>query len=277
MATTSEPAARLLWYTFNVLCFVLGAWWWTIAWRSRVTRLDGSAWLHDRALWAALLAILLPLQTNFEHQNMNPLLLALTGGAACALTRQRAVAAGSLIGFAAAIKVFPALLIVYFGLRRLWRPLAASVAVVATLTALPLLVYGREGFTQQLARWLEVGTGGWPTRGANQSLIAAIDRIVFSTPPAVRRAADGTLPLTIYVVAAAALLAAAWPILGARRRQATVVPEMAAMTTLAVLLSPIAWDHYWVLLLPAFLVVYTASSRELLGGPPLSLSPPLRC
>jgi len=37
------------------------------------------------------------------------------------------------------------------------------------------------------------------------------------------------------------------------------------VTTLAILLSPIAWDHYWTMLFPAFLILYDSSDDALLG------------
>ena len=37
-------------------------------------------------------------------------------------------------------------------------------------------------------------------------------------------------------------------------------------TILAILLSPIAWDHYWMMMLPAFLVVYVAAQKRRRGS-----------
>ena len=42
-----------------------------------------------------------------------------------------------------------------------------------------------------------------------------------------------------------------------------IARELAIVTGLAVLLSPVAWDHYWVLLFPAFLV----ANEETRGRP----------
>jgi len=269
VAEVSEPTARLLWYGLNVLCLVVGVSCWVLAWRETLERTQRSHLANHWTIWAALLAILLPLQTNFEHQNMNAVLLVLIGGAAWLLLQRHAAAAGALIGVATALKAFPALLIVYLAARRLWVPLSVALATAFVLTALPLLVYGSEGFTQPLMRWLQLGTQGWPTRGANQSLIAALDRVIAGAPEGVHTASQAPAELMIFLVIAIALVSAALPIIFGRGAEATLVPEIAAVTTLAVLLSPIAWDHYWVLLFPAFLVVHTASSRELLGRPAL--------
>jgi hypothetical protein len=57
-------------------------------------------------------------------------------------------------------------------------------------------------------------------------------------------------------------------ILARTRGLATAIPsEVAAVTLLAVLLSPIAWDHYWTLAFPAFLILYNSNDDALLGRP----------
>ena len=48
-------------------------------------------------------------------------------------------------------------------------------------------------------------------------------------------------------------------------QHASDAEEMAIVLGLAVLLSPIAWDHYWVLFFPAFLLALVA--RERVPGP----------
>jgi hypothetical protein len=47
--------------------------------------------------------------------------------------------------------------------------------------------------------------------------------------------------------------------------RAGVAVEMTAVTVLAILLSPIAWDHYWTLLFPAYLIVFDSREPRLLG------------
>ena len=46
------------------------------------------------------------------------------------------------------------------------------------------------------------------------------------------------------------------PLATASKNDSTVPHELAAATVLVVLLSPVAWDHYWVLMFPAFLIAY---------------------
>ena len=69
------------------------------------------------------------------------------------------------------------------------------------------------------------------------------------------------------VTDAALLLVAALVVILVRtpRRRMAVPCEIAAVTVLAILLSPIAWDHYWTMMFPAFLILYDGRDERLLG------------
>jgi hypothetical protein len=224
-------------------------------------------------LFAPLLAILLPAQTNFEHQNMNALLLALLAGATWQLTLGSTVIAGVLIGTATALKAFPALLILYLAARRYWAAaIAATVSAFVLSVVVPRVVYGANGFSQLAQDFWRLGHSGWPVRGNNQSLIAAIDRLAlgFSATDFDRAGVrvTGDAPTSILLFAGlAVLLAAALNVILVRttRRQTMIPCELAAVTVLAILLSPIAWDHYWLLMFPAFLILYDSRDERLLG------------
>jgi hypothetical protein len=260
-------AGKLLWHFVNIATLVAGVWltagaWWSI--RDRL-RLQPQPWFP--LLLAPLFAVLLPLQTNFEHQNMNTLLLALLAAATWQLTIGSAVWAGLLVGIATAMKAFPALILIYLGVRQQWRALTAASTTAVFLSALPVFVYGIDGYWQLIADFLRLGRSGWPVRGNNQSLVAAIDRYVTGfTADGVRSAADAPLAFTIFIAAAVLLSVFLLVVLVRTRFTVAAVPiEIAAVTILAILLSPIAWDHYWTLLLPAFLIFYEAGSPRLLG------------
>ena len=85
--------------------------------------------------------------------------------------------AGLLIGAAAALKAFPALLILYFAARRYWTAALAAAASAVMLTLTPLISYGVAGLSDLLQTFWRLANSGWPIRGNNQSLIAAVDRL----------------------------------------------------------------------------------------------------
>ena len=79
----------------------------------------------DSIPFAALLLASNPLAQQVVEGQMNLVLLALVTGAWAADRQERSLVAGSLIGLAAALKLFPALLVVYFVARRRWWAVAS--------------------------------------------------------------------------------------------------------------------------------------------------------
>jgi Glycosyltransferase family 87 len=273
VASRNPVAAKLLWHALNLACLGLGVWLSVKTWMAvrGATGLASRSWLP--MIFAPLLAILLPLQTNFEHQNMNALLLALVAGATWQLTLGSAAVAGLLIGTATALKAFPALLILYLAARRHWSAFTTAVASALVLSvAVPIQIYGASGFSSLAKDFWRLGNSGWPIRGNNQSLVAAVDRLTMGPLAAgvdrsgVRVPSDAPLAIALVLAVAILLIGTLVVILWKTRRRSASIPiEAAAVTTLAILLSPIAWDHYWTMLFPAFLIVHDSSDDALLG------------
>jgi len=94
IAAVHVGLSRILWYIANVAFLLAGVWCWTKA-------ILPNRFSSARQLWSSsevllpFFAIALPAQTNFEHQNMNPLLLAITGIGA--LANNRTIAALLLV------------------------------------------------------------------------------------------------------------------------------------------------------------------------------------
>ena len=197
----------------------------------------------------SLLAVVLPLQTNFEHQNLNVVLLALAGGASLAASRRRDLLAGGLVGLAAALKVFPVLAIGYLrdtpivargggggGGRDRVHPVGSAVRVA--------------GLRGECA-----GVGGGERRGRlairgnNQSLFAMMAKYfgpdgLFATGHLEQ--ASHPLLYAAWIAVAIAVAVATSSVLArvASNDRSTVAAGVAASLLLAIPLSPIAWDHY---------------------------------
>jgi hypothetical protein len=94
-----------------------------------------------------------------------------------------------------------------------------------------------------LGDWLRLNQeGGWPTRVQNQSLFAAAARLSHEAAmPVLLLSAATLLGLTVWVASSRV------------DRTTGLASGLALALAIAVLLSPIAWDHYWVLLFPVFL------------------------
>jgi hypothetical protein len=248
LARVSPVAAKVTWCVANLIALVAGFWLWALVLPGR--RAGAEPILSAAVAWA-IVAVLLPAQTNFEHQNMNALLLCLVGAGAYALDRSRPILAGFWFGTAAALKVFPGFVLVYLLVRREWRAAVSGVAIAGLLTMSTTLRYGTAAF-RLVGDWLAIHRGGdWPTRLQNQSIYAAG-----------HRAWPESAGLIVAVVSAA--LAVVMLIVALRRRgdEHVSAEEIALVIALSVLLSPIAWDHYWVLMFPALLALAASPARS---------------
>ena len=260
IATFGVEIARLAWHLFNVLCLGAGLYAWHAA--LAPTRPAESAGSASTFVWP-LLAVFYPLQTNFEHQNINAVLLALAGLGALREAQGRARAAGFWLGAAAALKAFPVLLLCVLAVRRCWRTLAWATATAVGLTLLPVLRYGLDGYSELVHDWWSFsGHGQWPIRRHNQSLFAMLGRYLspadLLTWGPIPDTASSGVHLLWLVTALAATAAFLWLVARVTiTSPGTTTVALAGGLCLAVLLSPIAWEHYWLLLWPVFAVAYT--------------------
>ena len=227
LAQLSAAAAKGAWAAGSLAC--LG---WSIA------RLPRSGWTP---VVLALAAVAIPLNRNFEDLNLNAVLLALLVAAALELGRGREGRAGAWIGAAAALKVFPAFWLLYLAYRRRWRGLAIGIAVAAGLSLAPLLRYGVQGAFVAGRHWMASNAvAAWGQLGSNQSLAALAARLHLAG------AGVAALDLACVVLGIMAL-----------RRRHVVDPafeELGVVGLIAVLLSPIAWVHYFLFALPVWIV-----------------------
>jgi hypothetical protein len=215
---------------------------------------DGSMPAVARDTLLALLASAFPFQTQFEHQNLNIVLLALTAYAAAAITSGRPSRAGVAVGAAAALKAYPVLIVGWLAGRRAWR--AAAVAAVFGLgfTLLPVLFHGWPQFSAEISTFFNLSAEGWPARSANQSVLAMWGRYLLGDRSSdnllVTTAAGGVLMLTIVTLTVVwAPLLWTWV---ARRTGPPDAEELACAAAASTLVSPIAWEHYWVAWFPVF-------------------------
>jgi len=235
VARASEWWAKALFAFAGVICLV-----WALA------RAPAGRWAVTAL---ALAAVCKPLQTDFETLNLNVMLLALIIATWRDLEAGRDARAGVWLGIATALKLFPALLVAYAAYRGRWRTAAWGVAVAAAVTFLPLVPRGWSGMRDTLTEWATItrsGTAG--LRGQSQSLQALIERS--GTPPVAGTAASLLL-----------IAAAAWWL----RRRRPLFTEIALVTHVAVLATPIVWAQNFLLLFPSWVAI--------LAAPPPALPP----
>ena len=258
-AAVDPVVARLAWYAINIALLWYGVTRWTAALmrEHRLRWIDPPGALTPGArdvVWA-LAAVAFPLQTQFEHQNLNLVLLALSGWAASAFRHGRIGAAGVPLGLAAALKVYPGLVLAWLVLVRSWRALGTAVLTTISVSLLPVLVAGWSRFVSDVEAWNVIASMGWTARRANQSIVAMWGR--YLVPEGLSGYPTVTLNDTTIMLCSAATLIVLWALLfvfTAQRGHHDRVPEqLAYVAAAATITSPIAWEHYFVAWFPVLL------------------------
>jgi hypothetical protein len=225
---------------------------------------------------------------NFLLGQPSLLLLALMLGAFIFLRRQLNVLAGVLVAFAAAIKAFPAMAIVYLIYRRYWAAAAAMALTVAfLLILLPIPFRGYDLAKQDLERWSsgmlfkydETGVGqrlGRSNSWKNQSIWGTANRLLRHVEydhkyephtPAYANFADLDFKTVNQIILASALalgvvFIAVMP--AARRRtQETDAIEFALLLLLILIFTPLSFGYLFAWLIYPLTVVV----QRLLTGP----------
>jgi alpha-1,2-mannosyltransferase len=201
-----------------------------------------------------LLLFCQPLYAQLYHGQFNLLLLLLLVGAWAAERSERPWWAGALLGTAAVLKLFPAFLLLPFLLRRRWSVLASAALTGAGWTALTLLVLGVDTYRDYVERVMP-HLSVYYTAAGNVSLTAYWRQLFVGMETFARTLPVWYEPLAARLATAASTLAViavvAWMVMRARAR---VEWDHAFALAIAgmLLISPIAWNHYFLmLLLPA--------------------------
>ncbi len=278
LARASVYLARGVWLAANAaLVYAMVRIAVALVYRRRLT-VEGGAGTISLASIAVVVPLVLTSRFflgNFDRLQINMLILWCCLAGCLLLARGRPAAGGALIGFATAVKVLPIFFLPYFLWKRWWTALGAALATAAVCTVSPIAVFGPARFVGYVRRWLEIAGGGWPVRKGNQSVYAMVDRLyshgaIFWSPAAkrLRAADDPVVAAIVYGVLAAIVLVL---LLSGRRDDrdpaspiATV--EYAIVLTLAVLFSPLAWKHYFVFLLLAYVVLWRAVAVSASAG-----------
>ena len=189
-----------------------------------------------------------PIRSNFDFGQINVVLMTLV--IADCVPRRTPWPRGMLLGLAIALKLTPAVFLLYFLLRRDTRALlvTAASAVVATLAGFAFAWRDSlEYWTDTVRNTDRIGTA---TLNTNQNIAGALARLGLG---------EGE-QFVLWALACFAVLALT--IWAARRRGLTAGRRHARQPMLALIcvamfglvVSPVSWSHHWVWALPTVLV-----------------------
>ncbi len=246
-------------------------------------RLATGTWLRAPLLVYALpnLFISVYAWSNFHLAQPSLLLLALILGGFVALQQTRGALAGVLFAFAAAIKAFPFLAIVYLIVRRRWLATASMLLALAfLLLALPTPFRGFTQARSDLQRWTEgmllkydeQGVAQRPERGnswRNQSIFGLAHRLLrpidadgnrwVAHTPIYVNVADLSFTAVNRIIAGAGLMLgliylAVMPRRAQRTRETDAI-EFALFLLMLLMFTPLSFGYLFASLLYPFTVV----------------------
>ncbi|WP_396931148.1 glycosyltransferase 87 family protein [Mycolicibacterium sp.] len=212
------------------------------------------AWLRRAWLSAGIVALavmyLEPIDANFAFGQINVVLMTLV--IADCVPRRTPWPRGMLLGVAIALKLTPAVFLLYFVLRRDGRAAltAAGTFVAASLLGCALAWRDSlEYWTTTIRHTDRIGSAALNT---NQNIAGALARLGL----------DKSTHFILWTLACFAVLAlTVWAV---RRVLAAGEPTLALMCValFGLVVSPVSWSHHWVWALPTVLTAAVAAYRR---------------
>ncbi len=214
-----------------------------------------------------------PLTYSLMTGQSNLVLLLLLAASLLFFRRGRNFLAGLLLAPAALCKPFLALPALVFLARRAWSAIAGFAAGAAALALIGLVIAGRDGWSLW---WVRLSVHNAVTRfeWRNHGLAGAA--LALLSPAGGAEPIVSAPALVVPFLVAAGVIAAALSLLALLPSRAGLSrPEIGfgAALVLGFLLTPKAWEHYGVFLIPAFLAVFAGlrDTQEKRRSVPLAL------
>ena len=240
-----------------ITCVLLVVSVWIVLTRLQVPVASGRGgapgWLQRCWLAAGLVACAVmwfePIQANFSFGQINVVLMTLV--IADCVPRRTPWPRGLLLGLAIALKLTPAVFLLYFVVRRDVRTALTAMASFLVATGIGFVLAWRDSWeywTSTVAHTDRIGAAAFNT---NQNAAGALARLELG---------QGT-GVALWVLACLAVLGlTVWAV---RRVLAAGEPTLAVMCVamFGLVVSPVSWSHHWVWALPTIIVTAVLAYR----------------
>lgn len=234
----------------------------------------GRGWLAA-AIVATAVLFSEPIQANLAYGQINVVLMTLV--LADCVPRRTPWPRGLLVGLAIAVKLTPAVFLLYFALRRDGRATLTGVTTFLVATLLGFVLAWRDSLEYWTAAVYDTGRIGPSGLKTNQNITGALFRLELA--PELRFglwAAGSLLVLGLTVWAVTRVLRAGEPTLA-----------LVCVALFGLVVSPVSWSHHWVWALPTVVITavlayrrrnlalaaVTAAGIALMVWPPMDLLP----
>jgi alpha-1,2-mannosyltransferase len=216
--------------------------------------LGGPAWL--RRLWLAVLIVaaaatwLEPIVSNFAFGQINVVLMTLV--IADCVPRRTPLPRGLLLGLGIALKLTPAVFLLYFLLRRDNRAALTAMASFAAMTLLGFALAWSDSWEYWTRTVHHTDRIGEAALNTDQNIAGALARLGLGE--------HERFPLWV----AACLVVLAATVWAMRRVLRADEPILAVICValFGLVVSPVSWSHHWVWVLPTVLVTGTLAWRR---------------
>lgn len=216
--------------------------------------LSGPAWL--RRLWLAVIIVtpaaiwLEPISSNFAFGQINVVLMTLV--IADCLPHSTPWPRGLMLGLGIALKLTPAVFLLYFLLRRNNRAIWAALASCTAATVVGFVLAWRDSLEYWIHTVHNTQRIGKPTLNTDQNIAGALARLSLGEDERFLLWVGGCF---------AVLTAAVWAI---QRVLQADEPTLAVICValFGLVVSPVSWSHHWVWMLPAVLVTGVVGWRR---------------
>src|SRR6516165_4736787 len=237
LAVVGYSTANWLLTALTIACVAVTLWCFAAA-----TTGEAGARMRRLLPWALPAALLLePVRSTLAYGQINALLMALV--TVDCLTRARRWPRGIGVGIAAALKLTPAVFLLFFLLRRDLRSATRAGLSFAVCTGAGFVLAPHDSLRYWTAIAYQPSRVGGIAYAANQSMLGMLARLGLSNP--VRTWLWLVLCLLVATLAVAGMRGAL------KANQVTFALLLNAAAGL--LISPISWSHHWVWAAPALL------------------------
>ncbi|WP_046302075.1 MULTISPECIES: glycosyltransferase 87 family protein [unclassified Mycobacterium] len=215
----------------------------------------GPAWWHRGVVATAIVAASIwldaePIWANFDFGQVNAVLMTLV--IADCVPRRTYWPRGALLGVAVALKLTPAVFLLYFLLRRDRRAAVTTVASFLAATLVGFVMAWSDSWQYWTHTVSDTDRIGGASLNTNQNLAGALARLPL----------NDQLRSVLWLAGCLAVLAAMW---WAGRRVLRAGEPILALVCVALfglVVSPVSWSHHWVWMLPAVVVTAVVAYRH---------------
>ena len=208
------------------------------------------SWWLAAGIVALSVTALEPIRANFAFGQINVVLMTLV--IADAVPRRTPWPRGVLLGLAIALKLTPAVFLLYFLLRRDLRAAVTALGSFAAATLIGLILAWRDSLEYWTATVGHTERIGNATLNTNQNVAGALARLGLGQ----------STHFVVWILACLATLAlTVWAV---RRVLAAGEPTLALVLValFGLVVSPVSWSHHWVWALPTVIVTGVLAVRR---------------